>query len=67
MDEYDWADQERLVQQDLEEIERNMNELSLVINQNPGSIDINFDALEEQLDKNCLNIRGQYSQRVVRL
>ena len=43
MDEYDWADQERLVQQDLEEIERNMNELSLVINQNPGSIDINSD------------------------
>ena len=51
MDEYDWADQERLVQQDLEEIERNMNELSLVINQNPGSIDINSDTLEEQLDK----------------
>ena len=51
MDEYDWADQERLVQQDLEEIERNMNELSLVIKQNPGSIDINFDTLEEQLDK----------------
>lgn len=49
MDEYDWADQERLARQDVEEIERNMNELSLVINQNPGSIDINFDALEEQL------------------
>lgn len=40
MDEYDWADQERLARQDVEEIERNMNELSLVINQNPGSIDM---------------------------
>lgn len=58
MDEYDWADQERLVQQDLEEIERNMNELSLVINQNPGSIDINFDALEEQLDKKLSEYKG---------
>lgn len=26
MDEYDWADQERLVQQDLEEIEKQMKE-----------------------------------------
>lgn len=58
MDEYDWADQERLVQQDLEEVERNMNELSLVINQNPGSIDINFDALEEQLDKKLSEYKG---------
>lgn len=58
MDEYDWADQERLVQQDLEEIERNMNELSLVINQNPGSIDINFDTLEEQLDKKLSEYKG---------
>lgn len=58
MDEYDWADQERLVQQDLEEIERNMNELSLVIKQNPGSIDINFDALEEQLDKKLSEYKG---------
>ena len=57
MDEYDWADQERLVQQDLEEIERNMNELSLVINQNPGSIDINFDTLEEQLNKKLSEYR----------
>ena len=58
MDEYDWADQERLVRQDVEEIERNMNELSLVINQNPGSIDINFDALEEQLDKKLSEYKG---------
>lgn len=58
MDEYDWADQERLVQQDLEEIERNMNELSLVINQNPGSIDINSDTLEEQLDKKLSEYKG---------
>lgn len=58
MDEYDWADQERLVQQDLEEIERNMNELSLVINQNPGSIDINFDTLEEQLNKKLSEYKG---------
>lgn len=26
MDEYDWADQERLVQQDVEEIEKQMKE-----------------------------------------
>lgn len=26
MDEYDWADQERLVRQDVEEIEKQMNE-----------------------------------------
>lgn len=58
MDEYDWADQERLARQDVEEIERNMNELSLVINQNPGSIDINFDALEEQLDKKLSEYKG---------
>ena len=58
MDEYDWADQERLARQDVEEIERNMNELSLVINQNPGSIDINFDALEEQLDKQLSEYKG---------
>lgn len=58
MDEYDWADQERLVRQDVEEIERNMNELSLVINQNPGSIDINFDTLEEQLDKKLSEYKG---------
>lgn len=58
MDEYDWADQERLVRQDVEEIERNMNELSLVINQDPGSIDINFDALEEQLDKKLSEYKG---------
>lgn len=35
-----------------------MNELSLVINQNPGSIDINFDALEEQLDKKLSEYKG---------
>lgn len=58
MDEYDWADQERLARQEVEEIERNMNELSLVINQNPGSIDINFDALEEQLDKKLSEYKG---------
>ena len=58
MDEYDWADQERLVRQDVEEIERNMNELSLEINQDPGSIDINFDALEEQLDKKLSEYKG---------
>lgn len=28
-----------------------MNELTLAIKQNPGSIEMNFDALEEQLDK----------------
>lgn len=29
-----------------------MNELTLAIKQNPGTIEMNFDALEEQLDKN---------------
>ena len=28
-----------------------MNELTLAIKQNPGTIEMNFDALEEQLDK----------------
>ena len=27
-----------------------MNELTLAIKQNPGTIEMNFDALEEQLD-----------------
>ena len=35
-----------------------MNELSLVINQNPGSIELNFDALEEQLDKKLSEYKG---------
>lgn len=35
-----------------------MNELSLVINQNPGSIELNFDALEEQLDNKLSEYKG---------
>jgi hypothetical protein len=58
MDEYDWADQERLVRQDVEEIERNMNELTLVVKQNPGSIEINFDELEQRLDEKLAEYDG---------
>lgn len=35
-----------------------MNELTLSIKQNPGSIEMNFDALEEQLDKKLADYRG---------
>ena len=58
MDEYDWADQERLVRQDVEEIERNMNELTVVVKQNPGSIEINFDELEQRLDEKLAEYDG---------
>ena len=35
-----------------------MNELTLAIKQNPGTIEMNFDALEEQLDKKLDEYRG---------
>ena len=35
-----------------------MNELTLAIKQNPGPIEMNFDALEEQLDKKLDEYRG---------
>ena len=35
-----------------------MNELTLSIKQNPGSIEMNFDALEEQLDKKLADYKG---------
>lgn len=35
-----------------------MNELTLAIKQNPGSIELNFDALEEQLDKKLAEYKG---------
>lgn len=35
-----------------------MNELTLAIKQNPGTIEMNFDALEEQLDKKIDEYRG---------
>ncbi len=35
-----------------------MNKLSLAIKQNPGTIEMNFDALEEQLDKKLAEYRG---------
>lgn len=35
-----------------------MNELTLAIKQNPGTIEMNFDALEEQLDKKLADYKG---------
>lgn len=35
-----------------------MNELTLQIKQNPGTIELNFDALEEQLDKKLAEYEG---------
>lgn len=35
-----------------------MNELTLAIKQNPGTIEMNFNALEEQLDKKLDEYRG---------
>ena len=35
-----------------------MNELTLRINQNPGSIELNFDELEAQLDNKRAEYKG---------
>ena len=60
----DWADQERLIRQDLAEINEkikrrtSMEEITLQVKQNPGVINVNFDDLEKALDAKLAEYKG---------
>lgn len=64
----EWADQERLVREDLDRIQelrkqgmkrrRNMDKLRLQIEQRPGEIHLNFDEIEKRLDERLVEYKG---------